>query len=119
MNREEQSSGAQDHGKRCRKKRGAYPGGLEARAQHNKENQEETTEAADSTPAVSDAPESAPELPDSAPVTPEPDPEALEREEAQRQRVADMTRTVQVSIEQILAAAAEQEAAAPPPPPPT
>ena len=117
MNREEQG-GAQAHGKRCRKKRGAYPGGLEARAQHNKENHGETTEAADSTPAVSDAPESAPELPDSAPVTPEPDPEALEREEAQRQRVADMTRTVQVSIEQILAAAAEQEAAAPPPPPP-
>ena len=101
MNREEQSSGAQDHGKRCRKKRGAYPGGLEARAQQNKETNGDTPDI--------------PEAPDSAPVTPEPDPEALEREAAERQRVADMTRTVQVSIEQILAAA-EQEAAAPPPP---
>ena len=101
MNREEQSSGAQDHGKRCRKKRGAYPGGLEARAQQNKETNGDTPDI--------------PEAPDSAPVTPEPDPEEQEWEEAERQRVADMTRTVQVSIEQILAAA-EQEAAAPPPP---
>lgn len=102
MNREEQSSGAQDHGKRCRKKRGAYPGGLEARAQQNKETNGDTPDI--------------PEAPDSAPVTPEPDPEEQEWEEAERQRVADMTRTVQVSIERILAAAAEQEAAAPQPP---
>lgn len=38
--------------------------------------------------------------------------EQLAAEEAERRRVADMTRTVQVSIEQILARAAEQEEAA-------
>ena len=104
MSQEERNSGAQTHGKHQRKKRGAYPGGLEARAKQNQETNGET-------PDIPDAPDSAP-----APAEPEPDPEELEREAAEQKRVADMTRTVQVSIEQILAAAAEQEAAAPPPP---
>ena len=104
MSQEERNSGAQTHGKHQRKKRGAYPGGLEARAQQNQETNGET-------PDIPDAPDSAP-----APAEPEPDPEELEWEAAEQKRVADMTRTVQVSIEQILAAAAEQEAAAPPPP---
>ena len=53
MSQEERNSGAQTHGKHQRKKRGAYPGGLEARAQQNQETNGETP---DSAPAPAAAP---------------------------------------------------------------
>ena len=70
MSQEERNSGAQTHGKHQRKKRGAYPGGLEARAEQNQETNGET-------PDIPDAPDSAP-----APAEPEPDPEPEPEPEA-------------------------------------